>query len=88
MAQQIIYRLPQSTNSGAATIPAEGYLVQKKRAELMQDILNMVLESEQPYLKVGSYLEPKKVFNIGAGFFSHPNGSAIADAAGNLMVRM
>jgi hypothetical protein len=46
MAQQIIYRLPQPTNSGTATIPAEGYLVQKKRAELMQDILNMVLESE------------------------------------------
>lgn len=27
-----------------------------------------------PY-KVGTYLGSKKVFNIGAGFFSHPNGS-------------
>ena len=36
-----------------------------------------------PY-KVGTYLGTKKVFNIGAGFFSHPNGSVIADLAGNL----
>ncbi|MFD2890646.1 hypothetical protein ACFS5J_01275 [Flavobacterium chuncheonense] len=36
-----------------------------------------------PY-KVGSYLGTKKVFNVGAGFFMHPNGSVIADANGNL----
>jgi hypothetical protein len=35
---------------------------------------------------MGSYLE-LKVFNIGAGFFSS-NGSAIADAAGNLSGEM
>ena len=34
--------------------------------------------------KVGSYLGTKKVFNIGAGFFYHPNGSVIMDNAGNL----
>jgi hypothetical protein len=40
------------------------------------------VREQLPY-KVG-LLGRKKVFNIGAGFFSHPNGSAIADAAGNL----
>ena len=36
-----------------------------------------------PY-KVGSYVGTKKVFNIGAGFFMHPNGAVVADGAGNL----
>lgn len=36
-----------------------------------------------PY-KVGSYVGTKKVFNIGAGFFMHPNGAIVADGAGNL----
>jgi hypothetical protein len=42
------------TNGGA--IPVEGYLVQKKRAELMQDILNMVFRVREQLLpyKVGS----------------------------------
>jgi hypothetical protein len=50
----------------------------------MQDILNIFRVREQllPY-KVGSYLEQKSIQHR-AGFFSHPNGSAIADAAGNL----
>ena len=34
-----------------------------------------------PY-KVGSYLGTKEVFNIGAGFFSHPNGVVEADGDG------
>lgn len=44
------------------------------------------LDQESNFLpfKVGSYLGSKEVFNIGAGFFSHPGGSVIADAAGNL----
>jgi hypothetical protein len=29
--------------------------------------------------KVGSYLGAKRIFNIGAGFFYHPNGSVIAE---------
>lgn len=37
-----------------------------------------------PY-KVGSYLGAKKVFNIGAGFFSHPNGSVSMNTSGNLV---
>ncbi len=37
------------------------------------------LDQESNFLpfKVGSYLGGKKVFNIGAGFFVHPNGSVI-----------
>jgi hypothetical protein len=42
-----------ATNAVRQPIPVEGYLVQKKRAELMQDILNMVLESEQHLIKWG-----------------------------------
>ncbi|MGB5820629.1 MAG: hypothetical protein WBG90_14185 [Saonia sp.] len=36
-----------------------------------------------PY-KVGSYLGTKKVFNVGAGFLFHPNGSVLADINGEL----
>ncbi|WP_103072607.1 hypothetical protein [Aquimarina sediminis] len=36
-----------------------------------------------PY-KVGSYLGGKKVFNVGAGFFYHPEGSVFANADGTL----
>ncbi|QSS97040.1 porin [Psychroflexus sp. ALD_RP9] len=37
------------------------------------------LDQESNYLpyKVGSYLGTKSVFNLGAGFFMHPNGSVI-----------
>ena len=42
------------------------------------------LDQESNFLpyKVGSYLGAKKVFNIGAGFFYHPNGSVIANTDG------
>ncbi|WP_396601464.1 hypothetical protein [Algibacter sp. R77976] len=45
-----------------------------------------LMDQESNFLpfKVGTYLGGKKVFNIGAGFFLHPNGSVIADGAGNL----
>lgn len=38
------------------------------------------LDQESNFLpyKVGSYLGGKKVFNVGAGFFYHPNGSVLA----------
>ena len=41
------------------------------------------LDQESNFLpyKVGSYLGGKKVFNIGAGFFAHPNGSVILDGS-------
>jgi hypothetical protein len=35
-----------------------------------------------PYM-VGSYLGTKKVFNIGAGFFTHPNGTVSLNTAGD-----
>lgn len=44
------------------------------------------LDNESNFLpyKVGSYLGSKKVFNIGAGFYAHPNGAVSADTDGNL----
>lgn len=44
------------------------------------------LDQESNFLpyKVGTYLGGKKVFNVGAGFFLHPNGAVVADANGNL----
>lgn len=43
------------------------------------------LDTESNFLpfKVGSYLGGKKVFNIGAGFFAHPNGAVVLDGSGN-----
>jgi len=45
------------------------------------------LDKESNFLpyKVGSYLGTKKVFNIGTGFFVHPNGAVVAtDTLGGL----
>ena len=44
------------------------------------------LDQESNFLpyKVGSYLGSKKVFNLGAGFFYHPNGSAILGSDGTV----
>ncbi|WP_025742114.1 hypothetical protein [Aquimarina pacifica] len=44
------------------------------------------LDQESNFLpyKVGSYIGGKKVFNIGAGFFFHPNGSVFANTDGTL----
>lgn len=39
------------------------------------------LESNFLPFRVGSYLGTKKVFNIGAGFFYHPNGSVLYENA-------
>jgi hypothetical protein len=40
------------------------------------------LDQESNFLpyKVGSYLGSKRVFNVGGGFFYHPNGSVILDS--------
>lgn len=45
-----------------------------------------ILDQESNFLpyKVGTYLGSKKVFNIGAGFFSHPNGAVLANTNGIL----
>lgn len=44
------------------------------------------LDQESNFLpfKVGSYLGEKRIFNLGFGFFSHPNGAVIADNQGNI----
>lgn len=44
------------------------------------------LDQESNFLpyKVGTYLGAKKVFNVGLGFFTHPNGSVVANNSGNL----
>ena len=46
-----------------------------------------ILDQESNLLpfKVGTYLGTKKVFNIGAGFFYHPNGSVLTDSNGELI---
>lgn len=43
------------------------------------------LDQESTFLpyKVGSYIGSKKIFNIGAGFFYHANGSVLLDTNGN-----
>lgn len=43
------------------------------------------LDQESNFLpyKVGSYLGGKKVFNVGAGFFYHPNGSVSLNSSGD-----
>jgi hypothetical protein len=74
-------------NNGTATYTGKRLLGSKEAGRTYAGYFEYgFLESESNFLpyKVGTYLGTKKVFNIGAGFFSHPNGSVIADAAGNL----
>jgi len=40
-------------------------------------------ESNALPFKVGTYMGSKKIFNIGAGFFSHPNGVVKSDGSGD-----
>ena len=44
------------------------------------------LDEESNFLpyKVGTYLGSKRVFNVGAGFLTHRNGSVVMDGTGNL----
>ena len=45
-----------------------------------------IFDKESDFLpyRVGSYLGTKNVMTVGAGFFAHPKGAAIADNAGNI----
>tara|TARA_R110000868_G_scaffold161201_1_gene391222 strand:+ start:842 stop:2080 length:1239 start_codon:yes stop_codon:yes gene_type:complete len=75
------------TNGGAATYTGARLLGSKEAGRTYAGYFEYgFLDSESNFLpyKVGTYLGTKKVFNIGAGFFSHPNGSVIADLSGNL----
>lgn len=74
-------------NGGAATYTGKRLLGSKEAGRTYAGYFEYgFLDSESNFLpyKVGTYLGSKKVFNIGAGFFSHPNGSVIADLAGNI----
>ncbi|MEC5164974.1 hypothetical protein RCH18_000697 [Flavobacterium sp. PL11] len=74
-------------NSGAATYTGRRLLGSKESGRTYSGYFEYsLLESESNFLpyKVGTHLGTKKVFNIGAGFFSHPNGSVVADNSGKL----
>jgi hypothetical protein len=74
-------------NGGAATYTGRRLLGSKDAGRTYAGYFEYsFLDSESNFLpyKVGSYLGTKKVFNIGAGFFAHPNGSVVADNLGNL----
>lgn len=74
-------------NGGAAVYAGKRLLGSKEAGKTYAGYFEYsLLDTESNFLpyKVGTYLGSKKIFNIGAGFFSHPNGSVIADTSGNL----
>jgi hypothetical protein len=74
-------------NGGDATYTGRRLLGSKEAGKTYAGYFEYsIMESESNFLpyKVGTYLGTKKIFNIGAGFFTHPSGSAIADLSGNL----
>lgn len=74
-------------NDGNATYTGRRLLGSKEAGKTFAGYFDYnFLDSESNFLpyKVGSYLGTKKVFNVGAGFFLHPNGSVLADGVGNL----
>ncbi|MCB0486185.1 MAG: hypothetical protein KDC47_08315 [Flavobacteriaceae bacterium] len=74
-------RDPYDTN-GAAVYAGKRLLGSKDAGKVYAGYFDYnILDQESNFLpfKVGSYLGTKKVFNIGAGFFLHPNGSVVAD---------
>lgn len=74
-------------NGGAATYTGRRLLGSKDAGKNFAGYFEYAFNDAEsnflPY-KVGTYLGGKKVFNVGAGFFVHPNGAVVADAAGNL----
>lgn len=75
------------TNGGSATYTGRRLLGSKNAGKTYAGYFEYgFLDNESNFLpfKVGSYLGTKKVFNIGGGFFSHPNGAVIADNSGRL----
>ncbi len=74
-------------NGGAAVYGGSRLLGTKDAGKIFAGYFDYnFLDQESNFLpfKVGSYLGTKKVFNIGAGFFSHPKGAVIANQSGNL----
>jgi hypothetical protein len=75
------------TNGGAASYTGRRLLGSKEAGKTYAGYFEYgFLEAESNFLpyKVGTYLGTKKIFNVGAGFFMHPNGSVIADTTGKL----
>ena len=74
-------------SSGAATYTGTRLLGSKEAGKTYSGYFEYgFLDAESNFLpyKVGTYLGTKKVFNVGAGFFSHPNGAVIANGSGVL----
>ena len=74
-------------NNGAAIYSGRRLLGSKEAGKTYAGYFDYhFLDEESNFLpyKVGTYLGGKKVFNVGAGFFLHPNGSVIADNNGEL----
>ncbi len=74
-------------NGGAAVYGGSRLLGTKDAGKIFAGYFDYnFLDQESNFLpfKVGSYLGTKKVFNIGAGFFSHPKGSVVANQNGDL----
>ncbi len=73
--------------NGAAVYQGRNLLGSADAGTLVQGYADFnFLDQESNFLpyKVGTYLGSKRIFNIGAGFLAHPNGSVITDADGNL----
>ena len=74
-------------NGGAATYTGTRLLGSKEAGKTYSGYFEYgFLDAESNFLpyKVGTYLGTKKVFNVGAGFFSHPSGAVIANGSGVL----
>ena len=74
-------------SGGAATYTGTRLLGSKEAGKTYSGYFEYgFLDAESNFLpyKVGTYLGTKKVFNVGAGFFSHPNGAVIANGSGIL----
>ena len=74
-------------NGGAATYTGTRLLGSKDAGKTYSGYFEYgFLDAESNFLpyKVGTYLGTKKVFNVGAGFFSHPNGAVTANGSGVL----
>lgn len=80
-----------SVDAGAGLTPTDQQAVYTGRATLGLDAANVFAgyvnyqfwdqeSTKLPYF-VGSYLGTKKVLSVGAGFYSHPNGSVILEDA-------
>ncbi|WP_088323431.1 hypothetical protein [Polaribacter tangerinus] len=80
-------RLPVA-GSGNAVYGGANLLGTKKAGKTFAGYFEYHFLNEEsnflPY-KVGSYLGGKKVFNIGAGFFAHPNGAVLENTNGKLV---